>query len=71
LSAARAAAVRDRPPGRTRGRRAGEVPRSGGAPRRRLDPYKSNSAEIRFVLRGLSGVDPVVGKEDEDSGPAA
>ncbi|GGO28926.1 hypothetical protein GCM10010116_58000 [Microbispora rosea subsp. aerata] len=44
--AARAAAGRDRPPGRTPGRRAGDAPRCGGAARRRLDIYKRDSANI-------------------------
>ncbi|GLX05446.1 hypothetical protein Misp03_23730 [Microbispora sp. NBRC 16548] len=53
--AARAAAGRDRPPGRMPGRRAGAGPRCGGAPRRRLDSQKGNSAVSAIKFPSILG----------------
>ncbi|GAA0382836.1 hypothetical protein GCM10009530_37020 [Microbispora corallina] len=55
--AARAAAGRDRPPGRTPGRRAGEGPQCGGAARRRLDDYRSKTGYWIIPLLGRHRLD--------------
>ncbi|XVQ86968.1 replication initiator [Microbispora siamensis] len=72
--AARAAAGRDRPPGRTPGRRASDAPQCGGAPRRRLDSYERNPlGQVRGILPPLGGARALAGGAAEDvaahSGP--